>query len=79
MHCLVGSSVTEDSPTDRDQSLGDHSSVRGTEKQERGDDNRKEKRKIAFFSGNPTVEIAKGYLHIYKNKCVHFPAISCVW
>lgn len=27
-----------------------------------------EKGKIAFFCGNPMVEIIKGIIHIYKNK-----------
>ena len=29
---------------------------------------REEKGKIAFFCGNPMVEIIKGIIHIYKNK-----------
>lgn len=29
---------------------------------------REEKGKIAFFCGNPMVEVIKGIIHIYKNK-----------
>lgn len=35
-----------------------------------------EKGKIAFFCGNPMVEIIKGIIHIYKNKWVECYTIS---
>lgn len=36
---------------------------------------REEKGKIAFFCGNPMVEVIKGIIHIYKNKWVECQTI----
>jgi len=40
--------------------LGEKDAAHGEEREEKG--------KIAFFCGNPMVEVIKGIIHIYKNK-----------